>query len=175
MDKIVTTSVSILRLEGTASMCVTAMLQIVTMLKAAYSILGVCTHNFINHKIKCIDILELKKTHRFFLVYLISLQLQLYIFDIKQIDYTYKIEVSVTDYKNNSTLHLIYKTVTEEQMGNLLIKQSLQKIILFKSIKVFLFCLLCRDIPGVIVTVLHVCRTCQNTCIVLKTYSTMGL
>lgn len=83
MDKIVPPSVVIPRLEGTASMCVTAMLQIVIMLKAAYSILGVCTHNFINHKIKHIDIVELKKKHRFFRVYLISLQLQLYTFDIK--------------------------------------------------------------------------------------------
>lgn len=61
MDKIVTTSVSILRLEGTARMCVTAMPHIVIMLKAAYSILGVCTHISIDHEIKHIDILELKK------------------------------------------------------------------------------------------------------------------
>lgn len=83
MEQIVTTSVSILRLEGTVSMCATAMPHIVIMLKAAYSILGVCTHISIDHEIKHIDILELKKKHRFFLVYLISLQLQWYIFDIK--------------------------------------------------------------------------------------------
>lgn len=61
MEKNVTPSVSTLRLEGTASMCVTAMPQILIMLKAAYSILGVCTHIFIDHSIKHIDILELKK------------------------------------------------------------------------------------------------------------------
>lgn len=68
MEKNVTPSVSTLRLEGTASMCVTAMPQILIMLKAAYSILGVCTHISIDHSIKHIDILELKKKyHRFFL------------------------------------------------------------------------------------------------------------
>lgn len=61
MEKNVTPSVSTLRLEGTASMCVTAMPQILIMLKAAYSILGVCTHISIDHSIKHIDILELKK------------------------------------------------------------------------------------------------------------------
>lgn len=67
MEQTVTPRVFILRLEGTVSMCVTAMPQIVIMLKAAYSILGVCTHISIDHRIKHIDILEFKKKHRFFL------------------------------------------------------------------------------------------------------------
>lgn len=61
MEQTVTPRVSILRLEGTASMCVTAMPQIVIMLKAAYRILGVCTHYSFDHRIKRTDILEFKK------------------------------------------------------------------------------------------------------------------
>lgn len=60
MEQTVTQRVFILRLEGTASMCVTAMPQIVIMLKAAYRILGVCTHYSIDHRIKRTDILEFK-------------------------------------------------------------------------------------------------------------------
>lgn len=61
MEQTVTQRVFILRLEGTASMCVTAMPQVVIMLKAAYRILGVCTHYSIDHRIKRTDILEFKK------------------------------------------------------------------------------------------------------------------
>lgn len=59
------------------------------------------------------------KIHKFSLEYLIiSLHLQMYIFNVKMIDNMHKSEVSVTDYQIHSTLHWIYNTVTEERKGD---------------------------------------------------------
>lgn len=66
-----------------------------------------------------IKILLFFKYHKFSLEYLIiSLQLQMYILNVKKIDNMHKSEVSVTDYQIHSTLHWIYNTVSEERIGD---------------------------------------------------------
>lgn len=42
----------------------------------------------------------------------------MHILNVKRIDKMHKSEVSVTDYQIHSTLHRIYKTVTEERIGD---------------------------------------------------------
>lgn len=63
--------------------------------------------------------LNIFKNHNFSLEYfIISLELQMYIFNVIRIDNMHKSEVSVTDYQIHSTLHWIYNTVSEERIGD---------------------------------------------------------
>lgn len=61
LEKTVTPSVFILRLDRTVSLYVTVMLQTVIMLKAVYSLTGVCTRILINNEIKNMNILKFIK------------------------------------------------------------------------------------------------------------------
>lgn len=66
LEKTVTQSVFILRLDRAVGLYVTVMLQTVIMLKAVYSLTGVCTRILINNKIKNINILKfIKKKSQF--------------------------------------------------------------------------------------------------------------
>lgn len=119
MEKIVALSVVTPRLDRTVNLCVTVLSLTVIMLKDVNSLLGVCTRVFINYEIKHKKYFKIFKNNQFSLEYrIIYLQLQKYIYNVKKIDNMHKSEVSVTDYQIHSTLHWIYKTVTEERIGD---------------------------------------------------------